>query len=80
MDLSADINNFETTYSEGFLQSEINELVTKYQSIDLEKFNESLFGVTCVVREKGFVFYRSDVLEALRCGINLKQSSQYFWD
>lgn len=34
MDLSVDVNNFKTTYSEGFLQSEIDDLVAKYQSFD----------------------------------------------
>jgi hypothetical protein len=69
MNPKQDICESKTLYREGFLQSEMDTLLLKYPSINREKFNDALFGVTCIVKDKDLVFYHRDVLVALHLKI-----------
>lgn len=71
------VNNFKTKYKEGFLESEIKELLKDYPNISMDKFNDALRGVTCHLTEEGIAIYPCDIEVALRCGLEnrgLRQS------
>jgi hypothetical protein len=80
MNPEQDIREFKTLYREGFLQTEIDTLLLNYPSINREKFDDALFGVTGIVKDGDFVFYHHDVQVALRCGINNRNIDPNIWD
>lgn len=73
------VHSYKTKYSEGFLQSEIQDLLKDYPGIDMVKFDEALNGITCVMIGGKLVFYPCDVELALRSGIGEKIHT-FEWD
>lgn len=80
MDYRDVVYGFGTLHQEGFLQSEINSLLAKYPSLDLDKFNNALFGATCIKKGGEAIIYHIDILNALRCGIEKRDLTNSEWD
>jgi len=81
MDLKELIYNFKTRNKEGFVQSEIDQLLTKFPDINMDKFNNALNGITCIMDDTGdLVIYHVDVLHALQCGIDDRELEFFEWD
>jgi len=81
MDLKELIYNFKTRNKEGFVQSEIDQLLTKFPDINMDKFNNALNGITCIMDDIGdLVIYHVDVLHALQCGIDDRELEFFEWD
>ncbi len=59
----------KTKYQEGYLASEIKELLKEYPAIDMDKFNDAMMGHTCVMKDEGIVMYRHDVENAIKMGL-----------
>lgn len=74
------VYNYKTKYKEGFIQSEIDEFLKDYPSIDMDRFNSALFGNTCMVLNKEIITYHCDVLKALLCGIEKRDLKPYEFD
>jgi len=71
------VYSFKTKHKEGFVQSEIDELLKEYPTIDMVKFNNALIGITCMMKDNEIIVYHPDVEKALHCGIekrNLRKS------
>lgn len=63
------VNNYQTKYPQGFIKSELEELITKL-GIDSNQFNEA-FGVnTVMVINNEIIHYHTDVLRALNICLN----------
>lgn len=63
-------NNYPSKNYQGFIQSEIEELLSFYPDINMEKFNESLMGNTCMLTEEGnIISYHHDIARALGKGL-----------
>jgi hypothetical protein len=80
MTLSEKINNYPTKHKEGFIKSELDELLKDYPNIDMNKFNEAMMGNTCMVKEGQVVMYHCDIELALRCGIEKRGIRGYEMD
>ena len=80
MTLSEKINNYPTKHKEGFIKSELDELLKDYPNIDMNKFNEAMMGNTCMVKEGQVVMYHFDIELALRCGIEKRGMRGYEMD
>lgn len=64
------IYNYPTKHPQGFIQSEIDELLKKYPTINMDKFNDATMGNTCMFDETdGLIQYHCDILVALRAGL-----------
>jgi len=74
------VYGFKTKYKEGFVQSEIEELLKNYPNIDREKFNKAFWGNTCMVRNEEIITYHCDVYTALLCGIEERDIKASEWD
>jgi len=74
------VYSFKTKYPQGFINSEINELMKDYPDMDIEKFYDALKGITCMVIEGHTIIYHCDVENALRCGIEKRGLTLGEWD
>lgn len=63
------VSEYKTKFKEGFTQSEIKDLLKEYPSVNMERFNNALTVVTCLVFNKEVIIYRQDIYNALICGL-----------
>lgn len=78
--LETKVYNYPTKYKEGFVYSEIEELLKGYPNINRDKFFDALMGITAVVKDEQTVIYRTDIYKALLCGIEKRDLRNYEWD
>jgi hypothetical protein len=74
------VYGFKTKHKEGFVRSEIDTLLKDYPNINMDKFNEALFGITCMMKDNEMVIYHCDVEKALHCGIENRGLRVCEWD
>lgn len=80
MNTQEKVYNYKTKNKEGFVQSEINDLLKSYPDINMEKFNDALYGITCMRIDNETVIYHCDVEKALNCGIENRNLYVNEWD
>lgn len=74
------VYNFKTKYKEGFTDSEIQKLLLEYPSVDKQKFNKALCGITMIYIDNEAVIYPCDIYLALKCGLEKRNPKWYEWD
>ena len=60
---------FKTKYEEGFIQSEIDELLKSFPDISMDKYEDAMNGITCMVKDNDVIIYRCDVITGIKCGV-----------
>jgi len=80
MDIHSKVYGYKTKHKEGFIQSEIDELLKEYPGIDKEKFNDALNGITCMMKDDEIIVYHCDIETALRCGVERRSISNEEFD
>lgn len=80
MNIREKVYKYPTKYKEGFIQSEIDNLLKDFQDIDMEKFNSALVGNTCMVKDNEIIQYHCDIEKALVCGIEKRNLRWWEWD
>ena len=78
--IKEDVNSFKTKHPQGFLQEEIKELLKNYPDINMDKFNDALTGITCMMIDEKIIIYHCDIEVALRCGIENRNPTLGEWD
>lgn len=64
------VHNYKTNSKYGFIQSEIDDVLKSFPQIKMEKFNNALYGITCMSDEDGnTIIYHCDIYHAILCGI-----------
>lgn len=75
------VYSFPTKSAYGFIQSEIEELLKIYPTVNMDKFNNVLTGITCMSDKDGnMVIYHCDIELAIRCGIENRDQTVGEWD
>ena len=74
------VYNYKTRYEQGFIESEIVELLKDYPDINMEKYNDAMMGNTCMMINNELVNYHCDVEKAILCGIENRDLHWYEWD
>jgi len=74
------VNQFNTRFPDGFLPSEIEDILKNYPSIDRMKFDNSLEGVTCIIRDNQNVYRHIDIELALYFSLGNNSSGNFEWD
>ena len=69
------INNFPTKHKEGFTTPEIDDLLKLFPNIETSKVDDALNYNTCEVVEGEIINYHCDVLMALKCGIENRDTN-----
>ena len=60
------VYSYPTQDEMGFTEAELVDLLTNFPNLSLEKFNEELGVITCMMNEKGeCIIYKHDVLKGL---------------
>jgi hypothetical protein len=80
MTITERVNTYLTKHKEGFISSELDELLKEYPNIDIGKFNEAMMGNTCMVKEGQVIMYHCDIELAIRCGIEKRNVRGYEMD
>lgn len=68
MSIAETVNNFKTKYEYGFIQSEI-EILLKQYPIDMDRFNESMMGHTCMCIDNETIWYHCDIIKAINYSV-----------
>jgi len=64
------VYGYKTKYPQGFIESEINDLLKDYPDIDMDKYNDAMMGNTCMISpDNQTIIYHCDIEKALLCGI-----------
>jgi hypothetical protein len=80
MTITERVNTYPTKHKEGFIKSELDELLKEYPKIDMGKFDEAMMGNTCMVKEGQVIMYHCDIELAIRCGIEKRNVRGYEMD
>lgn len=78
--LHQEVMNFPTKHSMGFINSEIEELLSRYPNASLDKFQEALMCHTCMLIDNELITYHNDILLALTCAIENRDPTVGEWD
>ena len=78
--LEEKVYNYPTKYEEGFLGKEYMQLASEFTNINMDKFEDALKGITCMMKEDGIIIYHCDILKALRCGLENRDLTYWEWD
>ena len=75
------VYNYPTKHKQGFIASEMEEILSKFPGINIEKYNNAMMGNTCLLDENdGIITYHCDLLTALSCGIENRNAKPYEFD
>lgn len=74
------VYNFPTKNKEGFVQSEIDELLKGFPAIDIEKFNNALGVITVQIINNETVIFHDDIKKAIYCGLEKRELKGYEFD
>jgi len=74
------VYNFKTKYQQGFIKSELEELLKEYVGINMDKFNDALMGNTCMLIDNNVIMYHCDIEKALTCGMENRDLNSLEWD
>lgn len=75
------VYNYKTKYKQGFIESEIEEILKEYPGINMNKYNDAMMGNTCMVdKNDGLIIYHCDIVKAIICGLENRDLRFEEWD
>jgi hypothetical protein len=70
MSITERVNTYKTKYEYGFIKAEIETLLKEYP-IDIERFNLSMMGHTCMLIDNETIWYHCDIIKAIKYSIRM---------
>lgn len=80
MSIKDKVDNYPTKHKEGFIKSEIDDLLKDYPGINMDRFNDALSGITGMMIDDEIITYHCDIEKALYCGTENRGLRFYEWD
>jgi len=74
------VYNYKTKYKEGFIDCEIEELLSKFPNINMDKYYDAMMCNTCMLVDNDVIRYHCDILVGLRCGLENREITTFEWD
>ena len=75
------VYNYKSKSDHGLISTEIEDILKDYPDCDMEKYNDAMFGNTCMFEDdKGFIHYHTDVYSAILCGVENRDQMLQEWD
>lgn len=75
------IYKFPTKHEHGFIDTEIEELLSLFENLNMDKWNSAMMGNTCMMDEQdGIITYHCDVLTGLKCALENREQYSHEWD
>jgi hypothetical protein len=78
--LSDLVYKYPTKSQIGFTGKEYIKLASKFPTLNKERFEDALHGITCQIIDGDLVIYHCDILLALTCGLENRKPTAYEWD
>ncbi len=79
-DVDKVVESYPRKYKEGFLQEEIEDLLSKYSNIHIPSFEDAMMGNTCALIDNKVISYVWDVSIALKCGVEKRGMKPHEFD
>lgn len=81
-DVSKFVNEYITSFDLGFTQTELHIILYTHENINHKAFWKAMFGNTLGSSPDGKIplYYKGDVITALKCGIENRELRQEEWD
>ena len=76
--LQKKIFNYKTKHVEGFIQSEIEQLLEEL-NINERRFKKGLGINTCMMRDGEIIVYHTDILKGVVCAIENREQNSLEW-
>ncbi len=70
MSITERVYNYPTKYKYGFIKSEIEDLLKEYP-IDIDRFNLSMMGHTCMLIDNETIWYHCDIIKAIKYSVRM---------
>ena len=70
MSIAERVNTYPTKYQYGFIKAEIKDLLKEYP-IDIERFNLSMMGHTCMLIDNETIWYHCDIIKAIKYSVRM---------
>lgn len=64
-----------TKHKEGFTNKELELLLSEFPGINMDKVDNALTGITCMMKEDEIIIYHCDIVKAIVCGIENRELS-----
>ena len=69
VNIQENVYNYKNKHQEGFIKSELENLLLNYPNINMDKFNDAMTGCTFMLKENDIIIYHCDIVRAITCGI-----------
>jgi hypothetical protein len=70
MSITERVYNYPTKHKYGFIKAEIETLLKEYP-IDIERFNLSMMGHTCMLIDNETIWYHCDIIKAIKYSVRM---------
>jgi hypothetical protein len=70
MSITERVYNYPTKHKYGFIKAEIEDLLKEYP-IDIERFNLSMMGHTCMLIDNERIWYHCDIIKAIKYSVRM---------
>jgi hypothetical protein len=70
MSITERVYNYPTKHKYGFIESEIKDLLKEYP-IDIDRFNLSMMGHTCMLIDNETIWYHCDIIKAIKYSVRM---------
>jgi len=74
------VYNYKTKNKEGFIHTEVLEILKLFPTTNKDKFFDALRGITCMMIGGEIVTYHCDIVTALNCGLENRNVTLSEWD
>jgi hypothetical protein len=74
------VYNYSTKNEYGFNDEEQKKLLEQFPDVNMDKYNNALMGITCMMENDKFIIYHCDIFTALVCGIENRNQTITEWD
>lgn len=64
----------------GFNPHEVKDVLTRFPNINMDKYNNTMMGNTCMMDDGLIITYRCDLLLGINCGLENREPKAYEFD
>lgn len=79
-DFNERLSNYPKTYDEGFTHEEMDDLISVYRGLDINRFKDSFDCNTGLLKEGKFIIFPVDIVTAFNCALEERTIRSYEFD
>lgn len=75
------VNEYKCENKMGLTPKEVEDILSKFPKINMDKFERAIWGNTCTISESGDILhYHYDIIKAIKCGLENRNLMPWEWD